>query len=138
MKFTVWFSEAGLPKTGLTPIISILQVSDQSDVTPSDNEFIEIGLGFYFFDFSESDNTEDYVALADSVTLTGPEKYAPCITEVQGEISFIKDMRGGRWRVVGDQMIYYKEDNLTEVARFDLFDVDGNPAMTAIYDRTRV
>ena len=35
-------------------------------------------------------------------------------------------------------MIFFKEDNVTEVARFDLFDDAGNPTMDAVFERTRV
>jgi len=41
---------------------------------------------------------------------------------------FIKDMEGGRWKRDGNQMIFYKDDNITEVARFDLKKFDGTPA----------
>jgi hypothetical protein len=48
------------------------------------------------------------------------------------------NMEGGRWRMVGNQMIFYEDDNVTEVARFNLFDSAGNPTMTNVYDRQRV
>jgi hypothetical protein len=53
-------------------------------------------------------------------------------------IQFLVDIEGGRWRIVGDQMIFYKEDNLTEVTRFDLKDASGNPTMNDVMERTKV
>jgi hypothetical protein len=44
----------------------------------------------------------------------------------------------GRWRIVGDQMIFYKDDNTTEIARFNLFDESGTPSMDAVFERFRV
>jgi hypothetical protein len=56
------------------------------------------------------------------------------LATLSGDISFIKDIEGGRWHLVGGQMIFYKDDNTTEVARFDITnDVNGNPI-----ERTRV
>ncbi len=56
------------------------------------------------------------------------------------DVQFIKDIEGGRWWIdrTINQMIFYKEDNVTEVARFDLKDFDGLPASENVYQRTRV
>jgi hypothetical protein len=48
------------------------------------------------------------------------------------------DIEGGRWKLESDQMIFYEDDNLTEVARFNLFDSAGNPTMENVYERQRV
>ncbi|MCD6149098.1 hypothetical protein J7J18_07030 [bacterium] len=47
------------------------------------------------------------------------------IPTIQLDVSFIKDIEGGRWVLDGHQMVFYKEDNTTEVARFDLYNKDG-------------
>ncbi len=52
-------------------------------------------------------------------------------------VAFIRNVEGGKWRIVGNQMIFYKADNTTEVARFNLFDSAGNPAMTSVFERRR-
>lgn len=50
------------------------------------------------------------------------------------DISFIKKVEGGKWAIVGEEMIFYDEDNVTEIMRFTITrDGDGNPIM-----RTRV
>lgn len=50
------------------------------------------------------------------------------------------NMEGGRWKIdsVTNQMIFYKADNTTEVARFNLFDSAGAPASENVYERRRV
>lgn len=41
---------------------------------------------------------------------------------------FLKNIEGGRWKRTGTQMIFYAEDNITEVARFNLLCDAGSPA----------
>lgn len=53
-------------------------------------------------------------------------------------VNFIKDIEGGRWSIIGNQMVFYKEDNITELARFNLFDANGVPAAESVFDRQRV
>lgn len=50
------------------------------------------------------------------------------------------NMEGGRWKVdtITNQMIFYRADNTTEVARFNLFDSTGAPASENVYERRRV
>ncbi len=50
------------------------------------------------------------------------------------------DEAGGR-RVLDSvtfQEIFYRADNITEIMRFNLFDKDGNPSVTNVYERVRV
>jgi len=56
------------------------------------------------------------------------------------DITFLKDMEGGRWKIdTGtNQMIFYKSDNVTVVATFDLKDSGGAPTSTSPFERTRV
>lgn len=54
------------------------------------------------------------------------------------DVSFIKDIEGGRWRIKDQQMIFYASDNSTEVARFNLFSKTGAPADDNVYERVRV
>lgn len=51
---------------------------------------------------------------------------------------FISDIEGGRWVIKNNQQIFYGPDNVTEVARFNLLDVNGNPTETNVYERVRV
>lgn len=55
---------------------------------------------------------------------------------------FMADIEGGRWVLDTDanQMILYKADNITEIARFNLYDEAGTPTSdpSRIAERTRV
>jgi hypothetical protein len=61
-------------------------------------------------------------------------EYDAILATMSGDITFIKDIEGGRWHLTGGQMIFYEDDNVTEVARFDItLDGSNNPI-----ERTRV
>ena len=61
------------------------------------------------------------------------------VKTITSDVDFLKSIEGGRWDLVADQMIFYADDNTTEVARFDMFDSAGNPTTTGdIFKRTRV
>lgn len=60
------------------------------------------------------------------------------VTQMSGTIAQLYDISFGRWHIVGNQMVFYKEDNITEVARFNLFDDVGAPSMDAVFQRTKV
>lgn len=55
----------------------------------------------------------------------------------KAKVDFLADMEGGRWKIISNQMIFYKADNITEVARFNLFDAAGNPASANVFERRR-
>jgi hypothetical protein len=52
-------------------------------------------------------------------------------------ITFLVDRLGGKTQLIGNQMICYKSDNVTEVCRFDLKDSAGNPSMASVYEKSR-
>ena len=60
------------------------------------------------------------------------------VNSVTGSITLMRDLAEGRWKIVGNQMLFYKSDNATLVATFNLFDSAGNPTMDAVFERTRV
>ena len=75
MNISAYFSVSGVPSTGLSPTITIYDVSDGSeDVSAA--AMTEIASGFYTYAFSAIDISKEYVAICDSVTLTGSERYA--------------------------------------------------------------
>ena len=53
-------------------------------------------------------------------------------------LALVHSILGGKQEIVGNQLVCYAADNATEVARFNLFDSDGDPTMVAVYLRTRV
>jgi len=53
-------------------------------------------------------------------------------------LGLVHSILGGKQQIIGNQLVCYAADNITEVARFNLFDSDGNPTMVSVYLRTRV
>ena len=54
-------------------------------------------------------------------------------------IDFLKQIEGGRWVIdeSSNQMVFYRDDNVTEVARFNLKDGTGFPSSTTVLERSR-
>jgi hypothetical protein len=64
---------------------------------------------------------------------------AASIVALQTDITFLKDVAGGKWSIDSDnnQLVFYKYgDNDTELMRFDLKDADGDAAVSSVFSRT--
>jgi len=59
-------------------------------------------------------------------------------TSLAANIDFIKDIESGKWEIFNNQMIFYKQDGTTEIARFNLFDAAGQPSESQVFKRERV
>ena len=77
ISLTAFFTEAGVPKTGLSPTVTAWDVADSS-VDVNGEAMTEIAGGWYKYEWSSFDLTKDYVARADGGAgqPTG-ERYAP-------------------------------------------------------------
>lgn len=73
MLITAYFTDKGIPKTGLFPIIDIWK-SDKTLIVNAQTMTERIG-GFYDYDFITYDDTENYSFRADSIVLTGYDRY---------------------------------------------------------------
>lgn len=60
------------------------------------------------------------------------------VQQMSGVLNALYDIQYGRWKIENNQMIFYKDDNLTEVARYDLFDENGTPTIEAVFERIKV
>lgn len=60
------------------------------------------------------------------------------VISMQSDIDRLVDIQYGRWKILNNQMVFYKEDNSTVVATYDLFDDTGLPTMDAVFDRVKV
>jgi len=97
MIFTVFFTDNGVPKTGLSPIIDIW-AADGTHII-NNQAMIEIAGGFYKYDFAAYDATLDYVIRADSITLSGHERYAYASNEHKGELDILQALIGKNYRL---------------------------------------
>jgi len=54
------------------------------------------------------------------------------------DVELIRSIEEGAWVITGNQMIFYKPDNTTELMRFDLKDKAGNATEANAFERVRV
>lgn len=145
MNITACFRNKGALATGLSPTISIWKLD--GTVIIDGQAMIEIASGFYYYNFVTYDSTIDYVIVANGgATLADSDRYVTGTNEndsllntVNADLAFIKKIEGGRWKIDTDtnEMIFYEDDNVTEVARFNLFDKDGVAASKNVAERVR-
>jgi len=85
--------------------------------------------------FIESTNPWDALTGSNETPGTMGER----IKLIADDAAFIKYIEGGRWKIDTslNQMIFYKDDNVTEVARFNLKDTTGAAASTDVFERVR-
>ena len=60
------------------------------------------------------------------------------LQNIETVVELLKQIGTGRWKVVNNQLIYYEDDNETEIIRFNLFGKDGQPTEDSPYERRRV
>lgn len=83
--------------------------------------------------------TQEYNgSAAVTIDTTKIDEIHTAVMSMSGTLNSVYDIQFGRWKIVSNQMIFYKDDNTTEVARFNLFDDAGNPTMDAVFERTKV
>jgi len=75
MFVTSYFTEYGVPKTGLSPKIDIWRVSDNAQVV-TQGDMVEIGGGFYKYDFATYSPQLEYMIRCDGgETLSTAERF---------------------------------------------------------------
>jgi len=116
INFAAYFTQNNVPATGLTPTITIINVSDETtEVT--DASMTELGLGWYKYEWSSTDLTKDYVARADGgVTLSDGERYAPCTGDPKPSL-ILKWLQNRLTKNIGaGEYTLYDNDKTTAIA----------------------
>jgi len=57
------------------------------------------------------------------------------IDTAQNDLDYLKQKESGRWKITDNQLIFYKDDDVTPLKTFNLFDADGNPTSENPYER---
>ena len=72
--------------------------------------------------------------------VNGTSVYAVESIEEDVNSRYNRLMNSGRWKIDASskQMIFYKDDNSTEIARYNLKDRNGDASFTEVFDRERV
>lgn len=140
-----YFSDKGVPKTGLTPSLWVWELNGTPVISGSN--MTEIAGGYYYYDFTGYDDEEDYSIRADGgaslsnvdryCVNTNETEYHEQLDDIETDIAFTKDIEGGKWQLINNQMVFWAADNVTEVARFNLYDVNGAPSVRNVFKRVR-
>lgn len=82
----------------------------------------------------------DYTAqysLVDTIarTFSGLEDIFVRDIATQTDLSIVKKIETGRWKIVANQMLFYDDDGVTVLYTFDLKDAAGSPSMTSVFER---
>ena len=95
-----FFTDVGVPRTGLSPTIRIWEVDVSAhSLIVTDAAMIEVGGGFYKYDFTTYDTTKNYVIRSDGgAILADSERYEVAATEeLKVEDAVITDIVNGVW-----------------------------------------
>ena len=99
-----FFTEDGIPKTGLVPTIRIRNVSTGALVI-TDESMNEIGDGFYKYNFQTYESGVDYAIRSDSGSiLTGNDRYV-----FAGNDAIQETVKGGGFALSADQILLFKK-----------------------------
>ena len=133
MNIIAFFTEQGIPKTGLSPTVDVWTV-DRSQVVTA-QAMTEVAGGFYYYDFSTYDEDEDYCMRADgTATLTGADRYVFSTNETGGVGKILK-IEKNKWEIVNNQMIFYDDDGTTALYTFDLKTKSDIPTERDVFKR---
>ena len=106
----------------------------ERNVDRSNNNEVKIRLVHATATYNAAHNIYiDYAAVS-SLQVESAEEIAAAVwadpngLTVLSDLAFIKNIEAGRWVISAGQMIFYQDDNITEVARFNLtYDANMNP-----------
>lgn len=141
MLINCYFISNGVLQTGLSPTISIINVdTDTSVVSGAAMSQSTSMQHHYYYDFSAYSPDVNYAITVDGgISLSGNERYQfSHIESVKDDINIIKKIETGRWKMVGNQIIFYDSDGTTPLYTFDLKDENGDPTMENPLERTPV
>ena len=110
---------------------------------------VEFEDGQYVVSCTGANHNISDVKVANQVSLIINNSAGLIVTDTSGltaqesaNLQFMTDIEGGRWLIddAAKQMVFFKSDGVTEVARFNMIDKDGNPTgkPEEAYERTRV
>ena len=121
MNVLAFFTNSGVPATGLSPTIRIIDIADSTAVI-SDEAMIEIGDGFYKYDFVAYDWTKDYAVRCDGGAALAPtDRYS-----YGNNDSFAEDVADAVWdeQISQHQLVGSFGETMVAILT-DLVTIDG-------------
>lgn len=133
LTITVFYTDRGVPKTGLSPTIDIWEDDGTQVVTAA--AMTEIAGGFYKYDFTTNDDAKTYVIKADGTsTLTDVDRYLASANE-RGDIRQALKILKNNLIIENNQLKIFDDDGVTVIFTFDLKDQAGNPTVNSVFQR---
>jgi len=128
-------SQAGVATVGFT----LLDAEGVVDVPRSTTGVHEVGTNTGIFAAQVTFDTQFSGSILWDTGGASPVYAAEQYNPTAENIEFIKDIEGGRWTINGttNKMTFYKSDNTTVVAEFDLQDSGGAPSVSEVFTRLR-
>lgn len=128
-------SQAGVATVGFT----LLDAEGVVDAPRSTTGVHEVGTNTGIFAAQVTFDTQFSGSILWDTGGASPVYAAEQYNPTAENIEFIKDIEGGRWTINGttNKMTFYKSDNTTVVAEFDLQDSGGAPSVSEVFTRLR-
>ncbi len=139
------FSENGIPKPGLSPVITIVDIDEDEIII--DEEIMDTLSSMpylYIYDFITYNAEKNYIIITDGGdSLNNIDRYKYITNDsteeqinlINSNLSLIKKIETGRWKIINNQMIFYDEDGVSPLKIYNLKDINGNPTMNNPFER---
>lgn len=150
--FWLYDASTGAPLAGQTPVFTTYK--DDLGVDVSQPAISAIGGGAYKFTPVFSSGRGIAFSISSGSTALPlyqsgylrPEDYyvdeidgmSTSVTAIEAAATIIKKFQTNRWKVVSNQLIIYDDDGTTPYVTFNLFDSNGSPTTTKIFERVPV
>lgn len=102
-----------------------------------------IAVGQYVVEYTLNDATlstrvgEDLI-VRDIATQETLQSVQSSISLVQADLEVVKKVETGRWKIEGNQMVFYDTDETTPLLTFNLLDDGGLPSVDRVFERVPV
>lgn len=154
----------GLPRTGLTPTITIYEIGNPDVLVVNGDTMTEIGSGLYKYEFASHDPSKEYVTLVDAGSNIHPhERFHTediprsvwaeslssnnipgsmgsainVVSDIDMMVNTLLDYAENRTFIdpVNNTMTIYADDGVTPIKIFNLKDENGQPSITCVFER---
>ena len=134
MNIIAFFTDAGTPKTGLSPTIDVWTLDGTQIITAQ--AMTETAGGFYYYNFTTYDEDENYCIRADGTSsLSGADRYVYQTNENGATGKILKFLKN-KWEIKGNQMIFYDDDGITALYTYNLMTKNDSPTERDVYKRS--
>lgn len=140
--FFLYDSTTGVPAAGVTPVFYSYQDTDGNPV--ADPTITDLGGGAYIF--TPTFPTDKGIVFTVQATGFVPEYQSGFLRPEDYNVDLLTDLHEehfGKWQIFtsgpdANRLVIYREDGITVLKKFDLFDGIGLPSTSNVYKREPV